>query len=98
MGIVPTGNDEMSFYISINYTLPSHQIRRYSLSMDGFASIHAGASGGTMMTKPIRFSGDKLVLNYWTSAGGSIRVELLDESGKPLPGYAAGDLQEDHWQ
>jgi hypothetical protein len=93
MGIVPTGSDEMSFYVSTNYTLPSHQIRRYSLRMDGFASIHAGASGGTVTTKPIRFSGGKLVLNYWTSAGGSIRVELLDEAGKPLPGYAAGDCK-----
>jgi hypothetical protein len=93
MGIVPTGNGEMSFYVSTNYTLPSHQIRRYSLRMDGFASIHAGATGGTMTTKPIRFGGDKLVLNYWTSAGGSIRVELLDEAGKPIPGYAPGDCK-----
>ena len=46
-----------------------------------------------MTTKPLRFSGEKLVLNYWTSAGGIIRVELLDEAGKPLPGYAAGDCQ-----
>jgi hypothetical protein len=93
MGLVPTGEDEMSFYISTNYTLPSHQIRRYSLRTDGLASIHAGASAGTVTTKPLRFSGDQLVLNYWTSAGGSIRVELLDERGKPLPGYLAGDCQ-----
>jgi hypothetical protein len=93
MGIVPTGDGEMSFYVSTNYTLPSHQIRRYSLRTDGFASIHAGAGGGTVTTKPLRFRGDKLVLNYWTSAGGSIRVELLDEAGKPLPGYAVGDCK-----
>jgi len=31
------------------------------------------------------------VLNYWTSAAGRIQVELLDEAGKPLPRYAAGD-------
>lgn len=47
--------------------------------------------GGTVTTKPIRFSGGKLVLNYWTSAGGRIQVELLDEAGRPLPGYRAGD-------
>lgn len=91
MGIVPTGDGEMSFYVSTNYAIPSHHIRRYSLRTDGFASIHAGYAGGTMTTKPIRFSGGKLVLNYWTSAAGSIRVELLDEAGKVIPGYAAGD-------
>ncbi|MDB6003077.1 MAG: hypothetical protein JWR15_64, partial [Prosthecobacter sp.] len=91
MGIVPTSDAEMSFYVSTNYAIPSHHIRRYSLRTDGFASIHAGYSGGTMTTKPIRFSGEKLVLNYWTSAAGRIQVEILDEAGKPLPGYAAGD-------
>lgn len=91
MGIVSTSDVEMSFYVSTNYAIPSHQIRRYSLRTDGFASIHAGHNGGTVTTKPLRFSGDKLVLNYWTSAAGSIRVELLDEAGKPLPGYMAGD-------
>ncbi|GEP43207.1 hypothetical protein [Brevifollis gellanilyticus] len=91
MGIVPTSADEMSFYVSTNYGIPSHQIRRYSLRTDGFASVHAGYVGGTMITKPIIFSGDKLVLNYWTSAAGIIRVELLDEAGKPLPGYQIGD-------
>ncbi len=91
MGIVPTNDAEMSFYVSTNYGIPSHQIRRYSLRTDGFASIHAGYSGGTMTTKPIRFRGEKLVLNYWTSAAGRIQVEILDEAGKPMPGYAAGD-------
>ena len=93
MGIVPISDAEMSFYVSTNYAIPSHQIRRYSLRTDGFASIHAGYKGGTVTTKPLRFSGEKLVLNYWTSAGGIIGVELLDEAGKPLPGYAAGDCQ-----
>ena len=93
MGILPTSDAEMSFYVSTNYAIPSHQIRRYSLRTDGFASIHAGYKGGTVTTKPLRFSGEKLVLNYWTSAGGIIGVELLDEAGKPLPGYAAGDCQ-----
>lgn len=91
MGIVPTGEAEMSFYVSTNYGIPSHQIRRYSLRTDGFASLHAGCQGGTMTTRPVRFSGEKLVLNYWTSAAGRIQVDLLDEAGKPLPGYAAAD-------
>ena len=93
MGVVPTSESELSFYVSTNYLLPSHQIRRYSLRTDGFASLRAPLAGGTVTTKPIVFSGGRLVLNYWTSAAGSIRVEMLDESGKPLPGYRIGDCK-----
>ena len=60
---------------------------------DGFASLRAPLAGGTVTTKPVTFTGGKLVLNYWTSAAGSIRVEMLEESGKPLPGYRMGDCK-----
>jgi len=33
------------------------------------------------------------VLNYATSAAGSIAVEIQDENGKPLPGYAVADMK-----
>jgi hypothetical protein len=36
--------------------------------------------------------GNHLVLNYATSAAGSIQVEVQDVSGRPLPGYAAADM------
>jgi hypothetical protein len=94
MGVVPTSESEMSFYVSTNYMLPTHNIRRYSLRTDAFASLRAPLAGGTVTTKPITFSGGKLMLNYWTSAAGSIRVEILDESGKPLPGYRMGDCKQ----
>jgi hypothetical protein len=94
MGVVPTGDGEMSFYVSTNYALPSHHIRRYSLRTDGFASILALSTAGAVTTKPVRFTGEKLVLNYWTSAAGSIRVELLDQEGNLIPGYGAGDCRE----
>jgi hypothetical protein len=59
----------------------------------GFSSAHAGAEGGEFTTRPLIFSGDKLVLNYATSAAGSIAVEIQDESGTPLPGYALADMK-----
>jgi len=46
-----------------------------------------------MITKPLRFSGRELCVNYLTSAGGSLRLELQDEAGKPLPGFALGDCK-----
>ena len=35
-----------------------------------------------------------LSINFATSAAGSIRVELLDKSGVPIPGFAAADCNE----
>jgi hypothetical protein len=35
-----------------------------------------------------------LLLNFATSAPGSIRVELQDEAGRPISGFALRDCQE----
>ena len=40
-----------------------------------------------MVTRPITFDGRYLELNYATSAAGSIRVEVQDQAGRPIPGY-----------
>ena len=83
LNVVPTGPGEMSIY-----TTP---FRRFTLRTDGFASVHAGADVGGMVTRPLRFTGRELALNYSTSAGGSLRVELQEESGKPLPGFTLSE-------
>ena len=41
-----------------------------------------------MLTKPLRFAGKELVLNFATSAAGSVRVEIQDEAGTPVPGLS----------
>jgi hypothetical protein len=80
--VVPTGQDEMSIYVND---------RRYTLRTDGFASLRAGAKGGELLTRPFTFTGDELLLNYSTSAAGSLRVELRDRENRPLPGYRLRD-------
>ena len=65
--------------------------RRFTLRTDGFASLHAGADVGEMVTHPLRFDGKSLVVNYSTSAGGSLKVEMQDAAGKTLPGFALAD-------
>jgi hypothetical protein len=40
---------------------------------NGTGSVNAGYTGGEMITKPITFTGRRLVLNYATSAAGSIQ-------------------------
>jgi hypothetical protein len=47
--------------------------------------------GGELVTRPLRFRGRKLALNFATGAAGSVRVELQDASGKALPGFALED-------
>jgi hypothetical protein len=85
LNVVPTSPTEMSIY-----TTP---FRRFVLRTDGFASVHAGADAGEMATHPLRFSGQKLVVNYSTSAGGTLRVELQDANGKALPGLTLAECR-----
>jgi len=40
------------------------------------------------------FSGKRLVLNYSTSAAGSVRVEIQGANGVPIKGYALADSPE----
>ena len=71
-----------------NYTFPSNYLERLTVRTDGFVSASADHTGGELITKPLVFTGTNLVLNYSTSAEGSIRVELQDINGNPLPGFS----------
>ena len=61
---------------------------RARLRLDGFISADALYTGGELVTKPLRFSGDQLVINADTSAGGAIRVEIMDDNGVSFEGYS----------
>jgi hypothetical protein len=78
--IVPTSDTEMSIYVSGR--------RRYTLRIDGFISVNAPQQGGELITKPLTFAGSKLMINYSTSAGGQIKVEIQDAPGKPIDDYS----------
>ena len=93
-GVVQTGPGEISLYLNRQNYHATWHIRRYRLRLDGFASLHAPYKGGMALTKPSRFSGKELEINYSTSAAGSVRVEIQDSEGKPLPGYSAKECQE----
>jgi hypothetical protein len=62
-------------------------ISRAVLRLDGFVSADADYEGGTLMTPPLRFEGSRLELNIDTGGGGMAVVELLEGSGKPIPGF-----------
>jgi hypothetical protein len=92
--VVPTSETEMSLYMTRDPYLPSNHIRRYTLRTDGFASVGAPYAAGEMVTKPLTFSGENLVINYATSAAGSLRVEIQDQFGRAIEGYLLADADE----
>lgn len=95
---LPGTPDELSVYSTENYYQgDACRLRRHSLRIDGFVSIEAPLKGGEMLTKVLDFGAKPqpaLLLNYSTSAAGSIRCEIQDAAGKPVPGYTLADCEE----
>jgi len=67
---------------------------RAVLRLDGFISADAAYTGGELITKPLIFEGSKLQFNVATGAGGTVQVEIQDESGNPIQGFTAEDANE----
>ena len=93
-GLLETASDiagapnELSFFASEGYWRgTASAIRRYTLRIDGFVSVHAPLKGGEFTTKPLTFAGGRLTLNIATSAAGSARVEIQSVDGQPLEGF-----------
>jgi len=94
LNVVQTSPTEMSVYVNADYAQPSAHLRRYSLRLDGFASVRADYEGGELISKPLIFSGKKLEINFSTSAAGGIKVEIQDQEGKAIPGFSLEDARE----
>lgn len=94
LNVVQTSTTELSVYVNEHYAQPTSHINRYSLRIDGFASLHADFKEGDVVTRPLIFKGKELEINYATSAAGFVRVEILDEKGRPVPGYTLSDARE----
>lgn len=94
LGVVQTGPVEISCYTNQDYAQPTAHLHRYSLRLDGFASVRAPFEGGELVTKPLTFQGARLLMNFSTSAAGGIRVEIQDADGKALPGFTLADSVE----
>ncbi|HSW46416.1 MAG TPA: hypothetical protein VLM89_12680 [Phycisphaerae bacterium] len=98
-GIVPANQNEISIYWADHYdNYPKKdlipRLWRGTVRTDGFISVNCPYRGGEMVTKPLLFKGKNLVINFATSAPGSVKVEIQDASGKPIPGYALADCIE----
>lgn len=97
-GIVETNGgelSELSLYATEGYYRgPAARLRRYSMRLDGFASVNAPASGGEIITTPVVFEADEsdgqvcLQLNCATAAAGAVAVEIQDEHGRAIAGFS----------
>ncbi len=93
VGIVETAPDEWSLYASSHYGWSSNRLQRLTIRPWGFASVRAGYHGGEFTTKALTLNSGILRLNYATSAVGSIRVEVQNEAGNPIEGFALEDAE-----
>ena len=99
LGLVETksgetaGRRELSMYVGEGLWRQC-RLRRYTLRLDGFVSVQAPLSGGEIVTRPLKFAGNRLELNVSTSAAGSVRVEIQDAEGRPLDGFRLSDCRE----
>jgi hypothetical protein len=94
LGVVQTGPDEMSIYVTCGYGTGSPRLERRTLRLDGFAALHAGYEPGFAITKPLRLSGTALEVNFSASSIGWLKVTVLDEQERELPGFGAAEAEE----
>lgn len=80
-GIAPDGSRGMYTGASIGMA---------TLRRDGFASMEANGKTGTLLTRPLVFSGKHLFVNV-DCAAGVLKVEVLEESGKKFKGFSTAD-------
>jgi hypothetical protein len=69
------------------------RLRRFTYRVDGFVSVRAGEKGGAIVTPPITFAGDSLVLNSiaWPGYKTGVQVEIQDADGDALDGFGLDD-------
>ena len=83
--------DELWFYCSGRTMHPRSETSTglAVLRRDGFVSLDAGADGGTLTTRPVKFTGKHLFVN--AAVQGELRIEVLDQDGNTLPGLSFAD-------
>ena len=87
-GIVETpatidgADNEISIFLNENHWQRKPAVlRRYTLRRDGFVSLHAGGSEELITTKPFIYNGEKLKVNFSTSARGYMYFTIKGENG-----------------
>lgn len=85
----PGADRELAFYtFEGHWGGGSEDVLRWALRQDGFVSRHAPYAGAKVVTKPLVYDGDDLLVNFATSARGRMFVTLREvETGRVLKSY-----------
>lgn len=81
-GVAPDGNRGMYTGASVGVAI---------LRRDGFASMDGDEAGGTLTTRAVTFTGNRLFVNAAIASGGELRIEVLDQSGKVLAPFTLSE-------
>ena len=105
-GACQLSGDEMSFYYSgsplkheevelpqLSNPTNRRVISRAVAKRDRLVSITPTKSVGHLVTLPIRFKGQRLLVNATAQPGGHVRIGLLDQSGHPIAKHGVSDCQ-----
>lgn len=92
---IPGGFPELSMLVTARRFTDDPRgvfLYRYAIRPDGFISRSADYLPKELVTKPFRFDGDSLLLNFETSALGYVKIEILDKNSRPIEGYRSCEL------
>jgi hypothetical protein len=98
-GMVRRGDEIWQYYFGESQYHSAHKrnpggrgVYRLVQRLDGFISIDSPYdTEEEIITKPIIFKGNRLVLNIDTNASGYAQVGFLDKEGKPIEGFSVDD-------
>ena len=91
---LPSDPKNYSFYATeAYYAGPASRLRRFTYRIDGFVSVSVHAEPGELLTKPLTFAGDTLVINAATRSNGTVRVEVLDAQGQTIRGLSVANCR-----
>ena len=81
--------DRLLFYVSgrTGGNGEVHTTGLATLRRDGFASMEAGNTEGTLTTRAVRFRGNRLFVNV-DSVSGFLAVEILDAADRIIPSFS----------
>jgi len=88
LGLLELPGNRIGFYRQHGYGTTSNRIELMTVRTDGFARLRAGARRGQALTRPFVAAGERLCLNFATSATGTVKVEALTAEGRPVPGFS----------
>jgi hypothetical protein len=98
-GLVRRGDEIWQYYFgteeyhsTLQENDPRRGVFRVVQRLDGFVSADTPYdTTGVLVTKPLTFEGNRLVLNIDTDATGYAQVGFQDESGNPIEGFMVDD-------